>query len=121
MKPTELQRQWRAPDQVALCVRLPEDAFWFQGHFEQCPILPGVVQVDWALGYAQALFGITAAFGGLDQVKFQSPARPGDTLWLSLHWLADLHRLDFTYEQEADGARRPLSRGRVRFLDPEGA
>ncbi|WP_345797000.1 hypothetical protein [Castellaniella sp. MT123] len=116
MKPVEVRRQWLAADQVLLWLHLPDDLFWFQGHFEQCPILPGVAQVDWVLDYAQALFGATAFFGGLDQVKFQSPARPGDTLRLSLHWLADHLRLDFVYELEDRDTRHPISRGRVRFL-----
>ena len=121
MKPAEMQRQWLAADQVLLRLRLSDSLFWFQGHFEQCRILPGVAQVDWVLGYARSLFGVMAPFGGLDQVKFQSPARPGDTLLLSLHYFADSRRLDFVYKLEEGGTRYPIRRGRVRFLVQEAS
>lgn len=121
MKPIELRRQLPAADRAVLLLRLPADLFWFQGHFEQFSILPGVAQVDWVLGYAQTLFGVTAPFAGLDQLKFQSPARPEDTIRLSLHWFAGQGRLDFVYERQEAEDHHPLSRGRVRFVCPEAA
>ena len=34
---------------IQLKLKIDEDLFWFQGHFEQHPILAGVVQVDWVI------------------------------------------------------------------------
>lgn len=115
MRPIERHCVWLSADEVQLMLSLPVDLFWFQGHFESQRILPGVAQVDWVLDYAQTLFGIRASFGGLDQVKFQSPVRPGETVRLSLHRLDDKTRLDFVYELEIEGKLYPVSRGRVRF------
>ena len=58
----------------------------FSGHFPGQPILPGVVQVEWALDAAALSFAATPAakFSGMSQIKFKAPVLPRTWLQLSL-------------------------------------
>lgn len=48
------------------------------GHFPGNPVLPGVVVLDRVISAAEAWLGGGWRVGGLPQVKFVSPLRPGD-------------------------------------------
>ena len=74
---------------LALTLALDPDLLAFQGHFPGDPILPGVVQVDWAIRFGTEAFGPLGRFCGLDQVKFLGLIRPGERLQLQLGWAPD--------------------------------
>ncbi|MBN2221986.1 MAG: 3-hydroxyacyl-ACP dehydratase FabZ [Vallitaleaceae bacterium] len=65
--------------------------YFFQGHFPQEPVMPGVLIVE-ALAQTGAVSilsleanqGKIAYFGGLDNVKFRRKVIPGDTLTLEV-------------------------------------
>ena len=67
-----------------------EDEFWVRGHMPGMPLLPGVIMCEAAaqLGsyYAMThgMFGPHSilGLGGLDDVRFRGPVRPGDRLIL---------------------------------------
>lgn len=69
------------------CVTFNEP--WFQGHFPQEPVMPGVLIVE-ALAQTGAVAilsveenkGKTAYFGGMNHVKFKKKVVPGDKLCL---------------------------------------
>ena len=63
---------------------LEPDQMVFRGHFPGNPILPGVVQVEWAIRLGAEAFGSLGAFLGLERLKFQEITRPGETLELRL-------------------------------------
>ena len=60
------------------------DLYWFRGHFPGNPILPGVVQVDWAMHFGAELGYVPQEFAGLARVKFKSIVRPPARLHLEL-------------------------------------
>ncbi|HJV22409.1 MAG TPA: hypothetical protein VJ570_06920 [Holophagaceae bacterium] len=69
----------------------------YDGHFPGDPILPGVVQVAWALRLGEERFGPFGAFQGLEHLKFQGTITPGEAITLSLAWDAGRHELAFEY------------------------
>jgi 3-hydroxyacyl-[acyl-carrier-protein] dehydratase len=74
---------------------------WFEGHFPGQPILPGVVQIGWAVHFANALHGLGPAVANLEQIKFKRPIFPGTRLTLRLTPSADGKKLRYEY-RDAD-------------------
>jgi acyl-coenzyme A synthetase/AMP-(fatty) acid ligase len=62
----------------------PHDLFYFDGHFPAAPILPGVVQVDWAIAYGRQCFDLPPLFRGIHALKFQNVVRPEMPVTLEL-------------------------------------
>lgn len=89
--------QQRDADAARLLLPLEADLVAFDGHFPQARILPGVVQLDWAIHFAREVFAMPARFQRMDAVKFQHVARPGDCLQLTLGWDAAKSVMSFRY------------------------
>lgn len=89
-------------DAATLHLLISKDLAYFRGHFPGLPILPGVVQVDWAIRFAGEYLGIPVGrFTGMRALKFSAPIQPDSRLTLELHWRPDTHRLEFTYFTES--------------------
>jgi predicted hotdog family 3-hydroxylacyl-ACP dehydratase len=56
--------------------RVPAKLAWLEGHFPGHPIVPGFVQLDWALALAREALGVTAAPGRIEALRFRSPLLP---------------------------------------------
>jgi 3-hydroxymyristoyl/3-hydroxydecanoyl-(acyl carrier protein) dehydratase len=69
---------------VELELALPPGLLYFTGHFPGFAILPGVVQVDWAIRFARAYLPIGDAVPAEMQIKFRRPIRPAAQLILRL-------------------------------------
>lgn len=108
-QPERLQLQWQDHHwQIELGV--PLDLAHFSGHFPRTPVLPGVVQIEWAINLARELIDdLPPRFGGMEVLKFQQLARPGDRLQLSLRFDHERGKLYFTYHNDG----KPCSSGRI--------
>jgi acyl-coenzyme A synthetase/AMP-(fatty) acid ligase len=84
---------------VELDIALPAMLHWFRGHFPGFAVLPGVVQLHWAVLYARRHLGIVAQVGSA-QVKFRRPIRPDDHLTLAL--IVQRNRLNFAYRRGSE-------------------
>lgn len=84
---------------VELDLEPTADLLWFDGHFPGRPILPGVVQIDWALHYARLHLGLTLPAARKFQVKFRAVIEPEDRLTLVLTHDAARGRLGFAYRR----------------------
>ncbi len=80
---------------VELGLLVPASLFYLQGHFPGYPILPGVVQLDWAVRYGRQYLPVGAAPAETVQVKFRKPIRPDQHIDLALTYLAERRRLSF--------------------------
>nr|WP_298141978.1 acyl-CoA synthetase family protein [uncultured Pseudomonas sp.] len=79
-------------------LEVPLDLAHFTGHFPQTPVLPGVVQIDWAQHLAQTLIAdLPPRFCGMEVLKFQQLVRPGDLLQLTLRFDTTRGKLYFAF------------------------
>lgn len=56
----------------------------FRGHFPGDPVLPGLVQVDWAIRLGTEAFGDPGPFRALERLRFLEALRPGETVELRI-------------------------------------
>lgn len=87
---------------------------FFQGHFPQEPIMPGVLILE-ALAQATGLLasqsepealgkGMTYYLVGIDKARFKRPVSPGDQLMLEAKYLKDRRNIwSFECKAEVDG------------------
>ena len=90
---------------VAASYRVPEDGWWFAGHFPERPVMPGVLIVEAmaqtgavAVLVEEANRGKIAFFAGIDDCRFKRIVSPGETLSLVC---------------EIDQVRGPIGRGKA--------
>ncbi|ELX10000.1 AMP-dependent ligase [Janthinobacterium sp. HH01] len=94
----ELERE---PLRVLLEVEAPAGLLYFDGHFDVAPILPGVVQVDWAIHYGRQYFSLPPRFLGVNALKFQQVIQPETPVQLELLHDTAKGCLQFRYLSEA--------------------
>ncbi|MFJ4346012.1 AMP-binding protein [Pseudomonas sp. NPDC089401] len=105
----EVLEQRREGEELHLRLAVPLDLACFPGHFPQTPVLPGVVQIDWAIALAGELLDRERRFGGMEVLKFQQLVRPGDELALTLRLDVERGKLYFAFTC----AGLPCSSGRI--------
>jgi 3-hydroxyacyl-[acyl-carrier-protein] dehydratase len=92
-------------ERVSATYLVPEDGWWFAGHFPQRPVMPGVLIVE-AMAQTGAVAvlaeeenrGRIAFFAGIDDCRFKRVVSPGETLALMC---------------EIDQVRGPIGRGKA--------
>jgi len=89
--------QCREASALECRVRVPYDLAIFDGHFPPLPILPGVVQVGWAVDIARAHLQVDGQFKGITATKFRRLVRPGMELGLTLELRPGPGELRFEY------------------------
>jgi 3-hydroxymyristoyl/3-hydroxydecanoyl-(acyl carrier protein) dehydratase len=107
----EIRATERTARGVRLTLAIPADLAYFAGHLPGVPLLPGVVQITWAIELGRRHIPFAAQFRTLSAVKFTRVIQPGATVVLQLDYASDAHELDFVYE--IDG--RVCSNGTVCF------
>ena len=112
----EVLSQSEDAGQWTLNLSIPPDLAFFSGHFPKTPVLPGVVQVDWAMVLGQQLLDLPPRFAGMEVLKFQQLVRPGDAIELTLRFDSERAKLHFAYRN----ATAPCSSGRIVLEAPCG-
>jgi acyl-coenzyme A synthetase/AMP-(fatty) acid ligase len=97
----QLRELEREPQRMLLEVTAPANLLYFDGHFDVAPILPGVVQVEWAIHYGRRYFDLPARFKGINALKFQQVIQPDMPIQLELLHDAMKNILQFRYFSEA--------------------
>lgn len=107
----EIDRVQRTDTGIRLDFAVPASLEYFAGHFPGCPLLPGVVQIGWAVELARQHIPFDASFRSLAGVKFTRVIQPGTSVCLLLAF--DRERSELTFEYLIGG--ESCSGGRVRF------
>ena len=87
----------RQPLSVTLTLSVPASLCYFPGHFPAYPILPGVVQIAWAVDFAATYLEVAGAVRDLERLKFTHPILPAARLALTLRADADHKLVQFHY------------------------
>lgn len=99
-KAPEVLEQVETAGEWSLQLAVPADLAYFSGHFPKAPVLPGVVQVEWALQLGQQLLDLPGKFAGMEVLKFQQLVRPGDEIQLHLRFDRERGKLYFAYRND---------------------
>ncbi|QJR80944.1 hypothetical protein CA267_009215 [Alteromonas pelagimontana] len=95
-----------------ITLHVPESLAWFEGHFPEQPVLPGVVQVDWAGKIGRALFVKNSASRQLTNIKFKTMVLPGTSMILELIYSAEKGILKFHFFNDSES----FSMGSFKFI-----
>lgn len=98
-------------DTDSICWRLNivAELEYFNGHFPEQPVLPGVTQLDWAIKLGCQHFGYDCSVAVLEVLKFQQLMLPDTQVDLTITHNAAKAKLIFAY---SDGEKRFAS-GRI--------
>jgi len=102
------------PDEFCLSLDVTPGLSWFRGHFPGQPVLPGIVQMHWAILVASALFGLETPPQHIKRLKFSKVIVPPRVVELRLQRL-DPFQVQFNF-QSLD---QQNSQGRLVFAEPE--
>jgi|RhiMethySRZTD1v2_1073278.scaffolds.fasta_scaffold324078_3 3-hydroxymyristoyl/3-hydroxydecanoyl-(acyl carrier protein) dehydratase len=107
--PIVLGKRVDAAGAAELDLIVPHDLHYFHGHFAGAPVVPGVVQIKWAIGFARELLRTGGEFGGMEALKFQQAMQPGSRATLKLDYAGEGGKLRFSFELD----RMRYSSGRI--------
>lgn len=105
----EIEAEKIEGDKAAFELRLQPDLRWFEGHFPDQPILPGVAQLHIAASLAERVWGIDFPGNDMSRIKFRRVMQPGERVSLSL--VRKELRLDFQYMSEGEVVASGTMRG----------
>ncbi|MFJ2538851.1 AMP-binding protein [Pseudomonas sp. NPDC087614] len=99
-KAPDVLDQLETDGEWSLQLSVPPDLAYFSGHFPKAPVLPGVVQVEWALNLGRQRLNLPGTFAGMEVLKFQQLVRPGDEIQLHLRFDPERNKLYFAYRND---------------------
>ena len=96
----EIIKETIAPARVEFEITVPEELYFLQGHFPEQAILPGVVQIHWAVQLAASRLGMDLPFSGIEALKFHRVIKPLTPLKLVLEQVEKTGKLYFSYTSD---------------------
>lgn len=97
MKEPQILNIQKQENEVQIQLSFDEAAEYFQGHFPQAPILPGVAQVYFAVLYAKKHFKIIPNISAIKKLRFANIIQPNQEVNLRLKYLQDKNTVSFEY------------------------
>lgn len=86
------------PDTLVLSLRIPMELRYLKGHFENRPIVPGVVLLQWVYHFIDEYWKLPMNTAIVNFLKFSKPVTPGDNLTLTLRLIKNA--VSFLYQDE---------------------
>ncbi|MCK8117114.1 acyl-CoA synthetase [Pseudoalteromonas sp. 2CM37A] len=87
----------QSDEHVLLKLTIPENLYYFQGHFPQAAILPGVAQLDWVMHYLTEFMAVDCTKTvSIDALKFQIIVQPNYEVDLRLKKIK-ANKFSFSY------------------------
>ena len=99
------------PESIDLGLRIPRELAYLPGHFPQVAVVPGVVQIQWAVHYARQHLHISDSFDHMEVIKFKELLLPDQHATLTLDYAPHNGRLQFRVHAGAV----EFSSGRIYF------
>lgn len=93
----EVLAQFMVDDAQHYELRVPATLAHFAGHFPGLPILPGVIQIDWAIHLGAQHWPDVRSIASIERLKFMAPVPPGALLRLTLSHDPSRRHVRFTY------------------------
>ncbi len=87
---------------------------WFRGHFPKQPVLPGIVQLHWAILVGRALYGFESVPREIKRLKFKKVIIPPRKLELVVSRKRE-HEMLFSFSSQGD----VNSEGHLSFMDDQ--
>ncbi len=94
-------------NQAVITFTLPNELEYFKGHFTDAPLLPGVVQLHWAVEQCEAVFGIKSQPQAVEKLKFKHFIFPQNEITLELTRLKN-NKISFRYASVKNPAEKDL-------------
>lgn len=85
-------------DELVFLLSIPMELRFLRGHFENRPIVPGVVLLHWAYHFIEEYWKLSMNFAIVERLKFSKPATPGDKLMFILRRTES--GVEFLYQSE---------------------
>ena len=96
---------------VTLRVMIPENLAFFDGHFPGNPLVPGIVQINWAMNFSRHYFKLGEEIQRMEAIKFHKLLFPGDIFNLDLRWIPKEQKLRYALTN----SQYNYSSGRILF------
>lgn len=93
----EILSEQHHQDEVILSINIPANLDYFKGHFPDAPVLAGVVQLNWAIEFAQQKLSLAQSdVENVEVLKFKHLTVPEQKLTLTLI-KKNSHKFTFNY------------------------
>ena len=89
------------PDSVLLTITIDAELRCFQGHFDDVAVVPGVVQLDWAITFAREYLAMPGDVLDISVLKFQKLLLPDMKVQLVLEKKSP-EKISFCYFKDDD-------------------
>lgn len=90
---------------------IPTELIYFEGHFDDRSILPGIVQIHWSESFGRQFFPVTGNFVRLEAIKFKKIIPPGAKVTITLKYDPANMKLRFQF----GSGQNVYSSGRICF------
>lgn len=101
--------------EVELDLVFPKEAKYFQGHFPEVAILPGVLQVHFAVHFSKKYFTLMSNVLHIKKLRFARIICAEEDVKLRMKFFKERQKLFFQYSQELNSGTCNNSSGELYF------